>query len=133
MCSEKQNTRVCSTCEVDKPLTKDFFYWRSDNQTFRSECKECHKERQIKNKFGVDYQEYHRLLKAQGYRCEICLSSLESSRYSKFAIDHCHKTGHVRGLLCTNCNVGLGMFKDNPIRLNSAIKYLHKHSREDIV
>lgn len=133
MCSEKQDTGVCRTCEVEKPLTKEFFYWRSESKTFRTECKECHKEREIKRKFGIDYLEYHRILKSQGYRCDICRSELESSRYTKFAIDHCHRTGHVRGLLCTNCNTALGLFKDSQHRLDSAIKYLHKHSREDIV
>jgi len=133
MCSEKQNTRVCSTCEAEKPLTKDFFYWRSDNQKFRNECKECHKERQLKNKFGITYLEYHILLKSQGYRCEICRSELESSRYTKFAVDHCHKTGKIRGLLCTSCNTALGLLKDSEHRLHSAIKYLQHHSREDIV
>jgi len=128
MCSEKQDTRVCRTCEVEKPLDKAHFYWRSDNNKFRTECKECTKEEQLKNKLGIDYEQYHKMLKSQGYRCEICRSKLESSRYTKFAVDHCHKTGKVRGLLCTQCNTALGLLKDSPVRLNSAIKYLHKHS-----
>jgi len=133
MCSEVQDTRACRTCEVEKPLTKKFFYWRSDNQSFRSECKECLKEAQIKKKFGIDYLEYHKMLKSQGYRCEICRCKLESSRYTKFAVDHCHKTGKVRGLLCTGCNTALGLFKESQERMESAIRYLQEHSREDIV
>jgi len=133
MCSEVQDTRVCRTCEVEKPLNKDHFYWRSDNKKFRSECKECTKEVQIKNKFGIDYIEYHKMLKSQGYRCEICRSRLESSRYTKFAVDHNHKTGQVRGLLCTSCNTAIGLMKESPERFLSAIKYLQRHSREDIV
>ena len=133
MCSEVQDTRVCRTCEVEKPLNKDHFYWRSDNKQFRSECKECHKEVQIKNKFGIDYTQYHKILKSQGYRCEICRSHLESSRYTKFAVDHDHKTGLVRGLLCTSCNTAIGLMKESPERFLSAVKYLQRHSREDIV
>lgn len=133
MCSEVQDTRACRTCEVEKPLTKEYFYWRSDIQAFRTDCKECVKEGQIRKKFDIDYLEYHKILKSQGYRCEICRCKLESSRYTKFAIDHCHRTGKVRGLLCTNCNTGLGLFKDSPERLSGAIRYLQEHSREDIV
>ena len=124
MCSETRSTRVCRTCEVEKPLDKKHFYWRSDTQNFRSECKECQKEYNLIKKFNVDFKRYHKMLKSQGHRCGICKSKLESSRYTKFAVDHCHKTGVVRGLLCTNCNTALGLLKDSKERLLSAIKYL---------
>ena len=51
--------------------------------------------------------------------CAICQTQLEESN-----IDHDHTTGEVRGLLCTPCNLGIGMFKDNPDVLNRAIRYL---------
>lgn len=133
MCSEVQSTRVCKTCGVEKPLDKKHFYWRSDSQTFRKECKTCWQEKQLIAKLGVDFKAYHQLLKAQGHRCKICQTKLESSRYSKFAVDHCHKSGRVRGLLCTNCNTAIGLMKDSVERLTSAIKYLTHYSREDIV
>lgn len=133
MCSEKQDVRVCRICGTEKPLTKAHYYFRSETNTFRTDCKECTKEAEMKRKFGISFSEYHALLKAQGYRCEICRCKLESSRYTKFAVDHCHKTGKLRGLLCTNCNTGLGLFKDSEERLSSAIKYLQKNTNEDIV
>jgi hypothetical protein len=42
------------------------------------------------------------------------------------AVDHCHKSGQIRGLLCNACNKGLGLFKDSPIILEKAIKYLNQ-------
>lgn len=133
MCSEVQSMRVCKTCGVEKPLDKKHFYWRSDAKAFRKGCKTCWQEKQLIATIGVDFKVYHHMLKAQGHRCKICQTTLESSRYSKFAVDHCHKTGRVRGLLCTNCNTAIGLMKDSVERLASAIKYLTHNSHEDIV
>lgn len=130
---ETPDTRICRTCEAEKPLNKDHYYFRSDSQQFRTECKECWKEAQLVQRLGVDYSFYHQQLKTQGHRCGICRCKLESSRYTKFAVDHCHKTGAVRGLLCTQCNTALGLFKESPRRLESALRYLQEHSGEDIV
>ena len=68
-------------------------------------------------------------------RCAICGCKLNSSRYTRFAGDHDHKTGELRGLLCTNCNTALGLFKDSIERLDSAKRYLiqYSSSHKDIV
>ena len=55
--------------------------------------------------------------------CAICGKS-QNNENRRFAIDHCHKTGKIRGLLCYTCNNGLGSFKDNVIFLLNAINYL---------
>lgn len=55
-------------------------------------------------------------------RCEICNLKIKS-----LCLDHCHKTGQLRGFLCNNCNTGLGSFKDSPELMIKAIKYLKKH------
>lgn len=66
--------------------------------------------------------------------CEICNIKLENnetslSKSAWFNVDHCHETGKVRGILCSKCNIGLGMFKDNIASLKTAIKYL-KQTKE---
>jgi hypothetical protein len=58
---------------------------------------------------------------SQDGRCAICRRRFDGG---SFVVDHCHKRGHVRGLLCYPCNSGLGMFKDNPNRLVAAANYL---------
>ena len=58
-------------------------------------------------------------------RCDIC--GQEPSK-RKLVLDHCHETGKLRGLLCGNCNKGLGFFKDNAAILELAIRYLQHHS-----
>jgi len=63
------------------------------------------------------------MFKLQNNSCKICLSELNLD--SKDAhIDHCHTTNKVRGILCRNCNLALGLMKDNVISLENAIKYL---------
>lgn len=72
--------------------------------------------------------EYQRMMKVQNDLCAICKLP-ESSRHHKgklrdLAVDHCHKTGKVRGLLCSSCNRGIGIFKENIETLKIAINYL---------
>lgn len=63
----------------------------------------------------------------QGGRCAIChLSEAENGK--ALALDHCHTTNRVRGLLCDLCNTGLGRFKDSPDALRRAITYLEASS-----
>lgn len=70
-------------------------------------------------------QEYRRRLSEQGGACAIC-SSRPTRR--RLAIDHDHETGLVRGLLCTNCNLGLGNFADDPALLDKAASYLRANN-----
>jgi hypothetical protein len=69
----------------------------------------------------------------QDGKCGICGCALGSGRFTKLCIDHNHKTGTVRGLLCDGCNTGIGFMKESPIRLRLAAEYLEKHSVKDIV
>lgn len=73
---------------------------------------------QQRKQYGISQFEYEELWKFQDGRCQICRS------HAPRAIDHCHKSGKVRGLLCTTCNLGLGSFKDRPELLEMAIYYL---------
>lgn len=81
--------------------------------------------RNLELKYGIDDAEYNRLFKLQEGKCAICnRHQIEFTR--SLCVDHDHKTGEIRGLLCTNCNLLLGYSKDNKSTLSSAIEYLHK-------
>jgi len=90
-------------------------------------------------RYGVDRAGYDRLVAAQGGRCAICGTADPGPGYERWSIDHDHaccpgseSCGHcVRGLLCRNCNVGLGHFDDDPDRLLAATAYLL--SRADVL
>lgn len=71
-------------------------------------------------KYGLSLKQYEQMLSDQNGVCAIC--SGKTSR--RLAVDHDHQTGRVRGLLCGRCNAGLGQFKENPLMLHKAIRYL---------
>lgn len=76
--------------------------------------------------YGLSHAEYEALLESQQCRCAICRTDAPSRTWH---VDHCHATGAVRGLLCPQCNVGLGHFKDSPELLSAAGAYLMKERK----
>ena len=82
----------------------------------------------IKSRFGLTLQEYEAMERAQGGVCAICgnpeTSFGRNGKLRRLSIDHDHVTHDIRGLLCANCNSGLGYFKDNPGALRKAALYL---------
>ena len=88
----------------------------------------------LKRKTGIDLDAYNEMFKKQNGVCDICggkeqAVNLKTGKKRRFAVDHDHKTGKVRALLCTNCNNGLGRFNDDISLMKQAIKYLEKHSK----
>jgi len=82
---------------------------------------------------GATLDDYDRLFAEQQGKCAICGSTNSgASNNTRFAFDHCHETGESRGLLCYQCNVGLGSFQDDIARLRSAIAYLVKHKSNEL-
>jgi len=77
-------------------------------------------------KYGITEDDYFRMFEQQSQRCAICLTEKTTGR--GWQIDHCHKTGVVRGILCHLCNTALGSFKDDPVVLRAAIEYLSRSS-----
>lgn len=122
---------TCKVCGTEKPASE--FYVRKESGKPRSECKACTIEMHRYRKLGVCNARYDEMLTKQNGACAICNTKLNSSRYTKLAVDHCHKTGRVRGLLCTACNTAIGLLKDSTERLRSAIEYLKNTDGEDIV
>jgi hypothetical protein len=132
---------LCNYCNAEKPaaaFSKRGLAWTAK----RSMCRECfairykkynkkHRDKDpiycgerdwrghIRRTFNLTFDDYCNMLESQGGGCAIC-----GTWELHLAVDHCHTTGIVRGLLCRNCNHGIGNFKDSPERLASAIAYL---------
>jgi hypothetical protein len=79
---------------------------------------------QKKNKYGLTKEQYLELFVKQDNKCSICKEEFREEL--KAMVDHDHLTNKIRGLLCSKCNSGLGMFRDNKDILLSAINYLNK-------
>lgn len=133
--------RRCNKCGETKPVSE--FYKDRQNGSKRYECKGCHLEyyrnkwkdadpsyrearressrKYILSQYGLTPKDYHSMLEEQGFVCAICETKPEAGN---LAIDHCHKTGGVRGLLCKQCNSAIGILGDNPEGLGRALAYL---------
>lgn len=86
------------------------------------------KDRHLKKYYKIDLLQYHQMVIDQNGCCAIC--NIPQSKLNRtLDVDHCHKTGKVRGLLCTNCNRALGMFQDSASICIKASEYL-KHGRK---
>lgn len=84
-----------------------------------------------KRNYGIDEADLEQMKKDQDYKCYICGSEGfligKNNHNEKLAVDHDHKTGKVRKLLCHNCNRALGLLQDNPELLRKAASYVEEH------
>lgn len=137
-------TKICSKCRIEKSL--DSFGVLREKDGLHPWCKSCKqkseksyydrsdsakKKRTVynrKRKYGITLEEYEQLLISQNSCCAICKIHLDTSTTNLSGhVDHCHETGKIRGLLCGQCNVGLGHFYENEDSLLNAIQYLRKY------
>ena len=147
--------KICSECRVQKTDT-EFFRDKNRKSGLTPSCKQCQKdhmarpETQVRIKayrkkrwkedkpkwqqekrlrtYGLTEEGYQKLLKDQDYRCAICRDDDPKHKTGQWQVDHDHRTGLIRGLLCSPCNLSLGGFRDNPDIVQSAFNYL-KRSR----
>lgn len=92
--------------------------WKRDN---RDKVAVYWRRQWLKKAYNLTIEQYDILLEAQNGRCAICRSLPEKDR--RLAVDHNHETGRVRGLLCSKCNRGLGLFQDDARLLEEARRY----------
>lgn len=83
------------------------------------------RRKNLKRTFGLTLEDYNQILKSQKEKCAICQIHYSEARLA-LAVDHCHVTGKIRGLLCDLCNRGLGFFKESEVVLYRAAEYLTK-------
>jgi len=102
-------------------------------QQYREENRKALSDKERQRRFGITPEGYSDLFKSQNGTCAICKQPETATRLGKvkaLAVDHCHQSGAVRGLLCADCNMGIGKLKEDKNILLSAIQYLEKHSEQ---
>lgn len=109
---------------VPRPDLKGRVPW---NKKFKTR-KDKETNGNLKRNFGIGIVEYEKILQTQSYVCAICSKpnsrKLPDGKYAKLAVDHDHKTGKIRGLLCCKCNFAIGHLDDNPYLCERAMHYL---------
>lgn len=82
------------------------------------------RDARLRRQYGIGASEFDAILHKQGGRCAICRATVGDGMNRPLYVDHCHKAGVVRGLLCSSCNFGIGKFRDDPELLIKAADYL---------
>lgn len=138
---EKLWGRTCYMCKVDKPKTEFTTNLRAKGG-LHSYCNDCRLARakrdrkrnedkqriwdrkRVLRKYGLTIEDYESMLVQQNGTCAICDGTKTGYKNGTFAVDHCHTTNRVRGLLCSKCNMAIGYMDDQPERLERAATYL---------
>lgn len=109
--------RKCPKC--GKVLPESMFAPNSDK------CRICRRDYDWQYRYGLSPEQYLELFTAQEGKCKICEKELPDGEY--LHVDHNQATGEVRGLLCDQCNRGIGFFHENIEVMKRAIKYLEEN------
>lgn len=118
----KPGYKYCQHCDEHKKIEK---FGKGCQQ-----CKNCRRNWVLKKNHGIDNETYNKLLKKQKGKCALCGTKDPKGRRDIFQIDHNHQTDKIRGLLCTNCNLGIGMLEFNKVSIVHLIKYLRPSKTE---
>jgi len=139
--------KFCKSCRQDKPLTEFHYSYKNKakNKAYPDTlCKVCktiqtktwfqanrekairyNTKSKLKNRYGMEIEQYDLMVVAQNNLCAIC-NQPQARR--NLAVDHCHQTNRVRGLLCDKCNLALGLINDNLDVVESIKRYLTLHT-----
>lgn len=109
----------CKAC-VGRYRTYQREWYREHKDKFHS----YDRKHQLKRYYGLSLEDYERMLQAQGGVCAVCKGLQQDPRKRYLCVDHCHKTGAVRGLLCDHCNRAASNVRDDPSIAVALAEYL---------
>jgi hypothetical protein len=119
----KRDHKTCARCKEEKSVDC-FRKNKGVKDGLDGWCKSCTKDRSLERRYNSSLEEYQNLLNLQNYKCAICDTDKPGGPTNMFVVDHCHKTGKIRGLLCNHCNTGIGKLHDSPVLLRKAAEYI---------
>ena len=141
-CTKCGQTKKDTEFYLEKAKRKD----GSIREFRRSHCRACETKRKreadkrtkeeranqhLLNRYGITTELRDKLAEIQG-GCGICGAKVPGGRYNTWNVDHCHHTGKVRGVLCWECNAGIGKLKDDPNLLRRAIQWLEQSEQPEL-
>lgn len=133
--SDRDDCRISNLREGYYLSTKHDHRTKEGKASYQKEYRSARREKfnddARQRAFGITRAQYGDMFLAQDGCCAICRQPETATRngvLKALAVDHCHETGEIRGLLCVACNTGIGKFKDNRQTMLAAVKYLDKHA-----
>lgn len=125
------NEKICRTCDNPKEK-KEFRRLSRGKETTQPDCKSCRADKEhargLRRNYGITVGEYNEMLAIQSDCCDCC-GNHKSLFKRRLHVDHDKETGMIRGLLCTECNPGIGYFKHSIHRMEQGIAYLTKFKK----
>lgn len=132
MSSQKIPKKVCTSCKREKKLTE--FYKDARKRDGRTaQCKKCRSKKydrtpakrcaNLRYRYGISLEEFEFKLAEQGGACALCAKKYIKGN-NRFHVDHCHENGHIRGILCHDCNTALGKLGDTVESIEKVLEYL---------
>lgn len=137
------NSKKCTKCKEIKDLTSFKSRKRNDKVTYLSKCKECYSEydqqwatlnvkkvrhNRLMSNHNMTFEQYQTMLIQQRHVCQICkqpeIRKSHNGVLRSLSVDHCHKTGKIRGLLCDACNTAIGLLQDSVDNALALTEYL---------
>jgi Recombination endonuclease VII len=123
--------RKCRTCNKIKDI-KEFYRMSIGKKTTQPDCTKCRSDKEfargLMRFYGMTVEQYEAILLEQDNKCACC-GRHKSEFKRRLHVDHNHKTGEIRGLLCTLCNPLIGYAKEDPKHLQQAVDYIVKFKK----
>lgn len=133
------SVKTCRKCGHSKPLVEMVSAGKDKWATLCKLCRKAHeraryaaskavvtnnRRKMLKSKWGMEPADFDRMLAEQGGACAVCSGPTKAGHH--YCIDHCHTTGKIRGLLCHDCNMGIGKLGDTAASVAKALAYLNE-------
>jgi hypothetical protein len=136
----RKKYRLCHTERI-KEQTKIYYHKHKErlnaySTLWQKQHKEARKQQHYKKKYGITLEDYNKILDSQSGICAICqqtevISTGKTKKINPLGIDHCHKTGRIRGLLCSKCNIGLGFLEKLTVPIERYFNYLNQNKEKN--
>lgn len=123
-----KRTKAYHDKNLEKQRLTSKLWWEKN----KKRCNIKRKEQRLQYYYGISIEGKENLLKDQEYKCKSCGYDLKNEKPYHIHLDHDHKTGKIRGILCRSCNIALGLMEDNPEKIMSLYNYILSFKEDNL-